>query len=165
MFQSSGYVLPFADFDKSDFLCIMAMLFGICEVLMKYRSRLKNNEYDFWRGCWVHDTQILSDSTFPLWLHHLCIRIANPPAFFDYLKARCDIVLPEPSPVVAALPPAVSSSAPAEECSICMDAKPDAVFVECGHVACCLACAQNPALKECPICRKEKKLVVKVFFA
>jgi len=48
------------------------------------------------------------------------------------------------------------------ECSLCMDAEADALFL-CGHVACCMSCAEMlPATIEgdelvasCPICREE----------
>jgi hypothetical protein len=38
-----------------------------------------------------------------------------------------------------------------EECSICMDAKKDTVFIQCGHFCSCSSCATK--LDKCPICR------------
>lgn len=39
------------------------------------------------------------------------------------------------------------------ECCICLDAKPDAVFHPCAHTEMCFACSRD--LKTCPICRTE----------
>ena len=44
------------------------------------------------------------------------------------------------------------------ECSICMSAKKDAVFVECGHMMCCFDCGKTLNSK-CPICRKTGKII------
>uniref|UniRef100_A0A1I8A9M6 RING-type domain-containing protein n=1 Tax=Steinernema glaseri TaxID=37863 RepID=A0A1I8A9M6_9BILA len=47
-------------------------------------------------------------------------------------------------------------------CVVCMDAKRDTVFLECGHLVACEACADEIA--ECCVCRRmihEKK---KVFY-
>ncbi|EDV28122.1 uncharacterized protein TRIADDRAFT_53391 [Trichoplax adhaerens] len=38
------------------------------------------------------------------------------------------------------------------ECSICMDAPANVVFLDCGHVCTCLKCAE--AMTHCPICRQ-----------
>jgi len=39
------------------------------------------------------------------------------------------------------------------ECVVCLDNKPDIVFLPCGHVCTCSACCG--ALKDCPMCRQE----------
>lgn len=46
------------------------------------------------------------------------------------------------------------------ECVICMDSAPDVIFLPCGHVCGCRACAEP--LSECPLCRQDiaAKLVV-----
>ena len=46
------------------------------------------------------------------------------------------------------------------ECVICMDSAPDVIFLPCGHVCACRACAEP--LAECPLCRQDiaAKLVV-----
>lgn len=48
-------------------------------------------------------------------------------------------------------------------CVICCDSPKSTVFVDCGHLATCLACAQNPALKACPICRVPKNKFIRVY--
>ena len=60
-----------------------------------------------------------------------------------------------------------------KSCIICCDAKADTVFLPCGHLVCCEACAGDMASKapfnrygfnryECPVCKKiihhEKKV-------
>ena len=52
-------------------------------------------------------------------------------------------------------------SPPGDKCVVCMEAPLAAVFLECGHVCCCLACA-TPA-KTCFMCRAPVARVVKVF--
>lgn len=42
-------------------------------------------------------------------------------------------------------------------CAICMDAERNTVFINCGHVACCEACAA--ALSACPICRTQSRCI------
>jgi hypothetical protein len=46
---------------------------------------------------------------------------------------------------------------PAQECLICFDALPDAVFMTCGHGGVCYTCAIDVWKKnaECYLCRKE----------
>lgn len=39
-------------------------------------------------------------------------------------------------------------------CIICMDNEILCLFLPCKHLVSCENCAQNPALKECPLCRK-----------
>jgi len=51
------------------------------------------------------------------------------------------------------------------ECSICMDAMVDSVFVPCGHMAACSGCAKKLHKKPCPVCRKKVKLVQRVYVA
>eukprot|EP00811_Abedinium_folium_P000877 NODE_10805_length_1328_cov_4.639467.p3 GENE.NODE_10805_length_1328_cov_4.639467~~NODE_10805_length_1328_cov_4.639467.p3 ORF type:complete len:188 (+),score=57.06 NODE_10805_length_1328_cov_4.639467:562-1125(+) len=51
------------------------------------------------------------------------------------------------------------------ECIICMDALVNTVFVPCGHMAACSACAARLHRKPCPVCRKKIKLQQRVFAA
>jgi hypothetical protein len=48
-------------------------------------------------------------------------------------------------------------------CIVCMDAPFETVFLECGHLACCLSCSGK--LKLCPICRNQIVRVIPVFRA
>lgn len=76
---------------------------------------------------------------------------------------------PEPAAIVAAsqaTQPADNSNAGVPECTICMDALVDTVFVPCGHMAACAACAKRLGKKPpCPVCRKKIKIVQPVFRA
>jgi len=56
-----------------------------------------------------------------------------------------------------------ATSAP--ECTICMDAVADTVFVPCGHLVSCGDCAAQLKRKPCPVCRKKIKIVQKVFMS
>ena len=49
------------------------------------------------------------------------------------------------------------------ECSICMDAPKDVVFIPCGHVSCCQECSAD--IHDCPICRQPVTKRQKLFFA
>ncbi len=46
-------------------------------------------------------------------------------------------------------------------CVVCMDRPIETVFLECGHLACCRACAAPMQL--CPICRRPIARVVQTF--
>ncbi|XP_013791179.1 baculoviral IAP repeat-containing protein 7-like, partial [Limulus polyphemus] len=48
-------------------------------------------------------------------------------------------------------------------CKICMDRELGAVFLPCGHLLTCPQCA--PALKICPLCRREITGIVRTFFS
>jgi formate dehydrogenase maturation protein FdhE len=51
-------------------------------------------------------------------------------------------------------------------CRICCDAHINAVFLECGHMAACMPCANRLQQEErnvCPICREPITRVVHVF--
>ncbi len=51
-----------------------------------------------------------------------------------------------------------------KECVVCMDSKPEAAFVPCGHVCCCLDCANTCAEgRSCPVCRAAVASVLKVY--
>lgn len=39
-----------------------------------------------------------------------------------------------------------------KECSVCLDAKPNVVFLPCGHVTACQQCSQQ--INTCPLCRE-----------
>lgn len=47
------------------------------------------------------------------------------------------------------------------ECVICLDAEADCLFQECGHIKCCMDCAE--CAKSCPMCRKVIKTKMKVY--
>ena len=46
-------------------------------------------------------------------------------------------------------------------CVICMTIDREGVFVECGHMVCCMACSKT--VKICPICRKNIIKTIKIF--
>lgn len=46
-------------------------------------------------------------------------------------------------------------------CRVCWEARADAVFVPCGHVVCCLACARQVDL--CPFCRVSAREAIRVY--
>jgi hypothetical protein len=48
-------------------------------------------------------------------------------------------------------------------CVVCMDAPFQTVFLECGHLACCLNCSGK--LKNCPICRNVISRTIPIFRA
>ena len=39
------------------------------------------------------------------------------------------------------------------ECVVCLNAPVDCLFISCGHVCCCVPCANNVTLTQCPLCR------------
>ena len=49
-------------------------------------------------------------------------------------------------------------------CVICIDAPRDTVFLPCGHVACCHACAEMIRTR-CPVCRSTIQSRSRVYFA
>jgi hypothetical protein len=54
------------------------------------------------------------------------------------------------------------TAAVAQDCTICMDKKRNAVFIPCGHMAACYKCAIK-VKNICPICRVSIKSVTKVY--
>jgi len=48
-------------------------------------------------------------------------------------------------------------------CVVCMDAPFETVFLECGHLACCMNCSKQ--LKTCPICRNAISRIIPIFRA
>ncbi|TYJ09302.1 hypothetical protein E1A91_A11G132200v1 [Gossypium mustelinum] len=46
-------------------------------------------------------------------------------------------------------------------CVICLEQEYNAVFIQCGHMCCCMACSLH--LTNCPLCRRRIEQVVKVF--
>ncbi|OZJ06252.1 hypothetical protein BZG36_00845 [Bifiguratus adelaidae] len=50
-------------------------------------------------------------------------------------------------------------------CRICFDAQQNCVFLDCGHLACCMECAKAVVAKnnECPICKESIRKLVHVF--
>jgi len=53
------------------------------------------------------------------------------------------------------------SSSPGE-CIICMETKADILFVPCGHFICCSECLKGLLKKECPVCQKGYKHIMKL---
>ena len=49
-----------------------------------------------------------------------------------------------------------------KRCKICWESDADTAFLQCGHVAACMECAQN--LDDCPVCRGRVAGVVKLYF-
>ncbi|OHT02240.1 hypothetical protein TRFO_30704 [Tritrichomonas foetus] len=52
-----------------------------------------------------------------------------------------------------------------EECAICYDAKPDVVFLLCGHKCCCHECAEQTLTinKKCPVCNSKLSAIRHIF--
>ena len=46
-------------------------------------------------------------------------------------------------------------------CKICWEEEADAVFIDCGHVVSCLACAKQ--VRDCPICRRSVSKAIKLY--
>ena len=67
--------------------------------------------------------------------------------------------------------PAPGSAKDADEkeddntCIVCWSVQIDTVFIPCGHMACCQACANNLSPQICVVCRVPIQQVVKVFRA
>ncbi len=52
-----------------------------------------------------------------------------------------------------------------KECLICMTTiKSYCACYPCGHANCCYKCLSNASVLKCPICREEKKDVIKLYF-
>ena len=52
-----------------------------------------------------------------------------------------------------------------KECLICMT--PITVYCACypcGHANCCYKCLSNKSVSKCPVCREEKKDIIKLYF-
>lgn len=47
-------------------------------------------------------------------------------------------------------------------CQICLDKKCEILFLPCAHLASCLQCSN--AFNKCPVCRKDIKKKIKVFY-
>lgn len=47
------------------------------------------------------------------------------------------------------------------ECVICMEYKPQVVFVPCGHMCCCQICCKKD-ISSCPMCRSDIERIIKV---
>lgn len=48
-------------------------------------------------------------------------------------------------------------------CKVCLDAEVGVVFLPCGHLVACPACAS--ALSDCPVCRASIRGTVRTFFS
>jgi len=57
--------------------------------------------------------------------------------------------------------PAVLPLSPVSECSVCLSAPAEGVFVPCGHKVCCMSCGPSQSL--CPICRILSTQFMKIF--
>ena len=99
----------------------------------------------------------------------------NPPVIHVDVQPK-DIVQPQ-QPVVTEPPKQVQPEVPKptdtttdeedNNCIICFDAVKNAVYVPCGHVCCCLQCANDyfNSKKSCPMCRQAVIMVVKCHFS
>ncbi|XP_010549552.1 PREDICTED: E3 ubiquitin-protein ligase SP1-like [Tarenaya hassleriana] len=47
-----------------------------------------------------------------------------------------------------------------QDCVVCLDREPNALFLKCGHNCCCMACSSR--LKRCPLCRRRIDEAVKI---
>lgn len=68
--------------------------------------------------------------------------------------------------MAAAAPPVTAPPVAAPEqpkCSVCLDASPEVVLLDCGHVCCCAECATQ--LRACPICRARIVRVQRIYNA
>jgi hypothetical protein len=77
---------------------------------------------------------------------------------------------PEPRAAAAkaqpkAAEPAEDGLSDKEACVVCFTNAIDAVFVPCGHMTCCSACANQLDPQLCPMCRVPIAQIVKVFTA
>ena len=68
-----------------------------------------------------------------------------------WLKKKQSQEEPPPTPAATNTAGSAAKRFKSEECKICYDKVIDAVFVPCGHVAACIACAAK--LETCPICQ------------
>ena len=59
-------------------------------------------------------------------------------------------------------PPAVESSWPSENCSICLEAKPNILNLPCLHLCVCANCESVGKLKICSICRETIQRKIKI---
>ena len=50
-------------------------------------------------------------------------------------------------------------------CIICMDKEILYLFMPCKHLVSCENCAKNPAVKECPVCRKTIQKRLKTYMS
>ncbi|PAA65224.1 hypothetical protein BOX15_Mlig001233g4, partial [Macrostomum lignano] len=85
----------------------------------------------------------------------------HPPDKFDEEAAACREKLEPSAPPMALVAPASepqpasvvrARTAESTGCCVCMDATPDTLFLNCGHVCCCEACSTGLSL--CPLCRQ-----------
>ena len=53
----------------------------------------------------------------------------------------------------------------ARTCVICMDKEILYLFMPCKHLVSCEKCALNPAVKECPVCRKTIQKRLKTYMS
>lgn len=86
----------------------------------------------------------------------------------DMLQQSCVKCFgPAPAKMSAPLPTALSivPAKPADECVICFDGPKDTLLAPCGHVCCCISCANTllEANENCPVCRSFIENAYKVF--
>ncbi|XP_070286723.1 E3 ubiquitin-protein ligase LRSAM1 isoform X1 [Myotis yumanensis] len=99
-------------------------------------------------------------------LQHEILRRAR--ELLDAARIQPELLKPPPDEVLGALEPtapeelpesARPSAPPAElevqtsECVVCLEREAQMIFLNCGHVCCCLQCCQP--LRTCPLCRQE----------
>nr|KAF6314939.1 leucine rich repeat and sterile alpha motif containing 1 [Myotis myotis] len=99
-------------------------------------------------------------------LQHEILRRAR--ELLDAARTQPELLKPPPDEVLGALEPtapealpesARPSAPPADlevqtsECVVCLEREAQMIFLNCGHVCCCLQCCQP--LRTCPLCRQE----------
>ena len=62
-------------------------------------------------------------------------------------------------------PPVKKAKGGEQMCVVCFDGSIHAAFVPCGHLVCCLACAQKLDGRPCPICKHLVEMVLKTYAA
>jgi hypothetical protein len=78
-------------------------------------------------------------------------------------KNRAYELAPTPTAAPGVRPPSPPAQENEDNCIVCWSNPVDSVFVPCGHMACCRACAGQLSPQTCPICRQAITQVVNVY--
>ncbi|CAK6433602.1 unnamed protein product [Pipistrellus nathusii] len=99
-------------------------------------------------------------------LQHEILRKAR--ELLDAARIQPELLKPPPAEALGALEPTAPEELPesskpsappaelevqASECVVCLEREAQMIFLNCGHVCCCLQCCQP--LRTCPLCRQE----------
>ncbi len=98
-------------------------------------------------------------ANFREWIESTAVHYGQPPLFSSSAGSSSSSPSPPSSSSSMGLPSGELNSLPLlplpqpsqPSCTICEDAPVNAVFLECGHLGCCLTCAKK--CKVCPFCR------------